>query len=129
MHLIKTKFYFILFNFHDANYDSDEVATNPRLSRHSRCTSHTLSLVAITDVVKAINSCCICAPNHKRVMIKCQELWKCLNSPKNREQLAIQLSCCLQRPLPTRWNLIYAALKQICSLWEQLSGNEVRKIV
>ncbi|XP_077270691.1 uncharacterized protein LOC143901934 [Temnothorax americanus] len=108
---------------------NDEISAIPMLSRYFRCASHTLSLIATTDTINAINECPRIETAHRSAMDRCQDLWKCLNSPKKREELRKFIRCSLKRPVPTRWNYLYDALKQIHSLRGKIMSFEVRSII
>lgn len=109
-------------------YDGD-VNFSVRLSRHFRCASHTLHLIATTDMINIIQQYPLIKKSHDRTIQKCKELWKSLKSPKKREALTEYLGVNLRRPIITRWNSTYDALHQIYSLREKLMNFETHVIV
>nr|XP_042894548.1 uncharacterized protein LOC107449432 [Parasteatoda tepidariorum] len=86
------------------------------LPKHLRCCSHTLNLIAASDVNKAIKSDAILNSIHQNVLSKCNNLWKRSNIPKSAEIIKNTLGHTLSRPGATRWNSLYDALKQILSI-------------
>lgn len=92
----------------------------PELSNHIRCVAHTLSLIATTDTIKAIEKSPHLKRTHQRVMSRLNALWAVLGRPKQRELLAQILEKCLKRPAAPRWNSFFDALEQIVSLKEKI---------
>ena len=66
---------------------------------------------------------------HTNAMKKCEELWKCLSSPKKREAIVDYIKCNLKRPVQTRWNSLYDALCQIVSLKDLINTVGMKIIV
>lgn len=100
-----------------------------RLALHLRCASHTLNLLATTDAKRAIVDNVTIDEIHENAMKQCKELWKCLNSPKKREAITQYLGVSLKRPVETRWNSMYDAVEQICSIKRQLMSYEAQDIL
>ncbi|CAD6208102.1 GSCOCG00012722001-RA-CDS, partial [Cotesia congregata] len=86
------------------------------LPTHYRCASHTLNLIASTDIVKAINTDADLKRKHESVLKKCKTLWKLLRSAKKRETLKSILGVSIQKPVITRWNLTYDCFEQLIKL-------------
>ncbi|CAD6215394.1 GSCOCG00011182001-RA-CDS, partial [Cotesia congregata] len=55
------------------------------LPQHLRCASHTLNLIATTDISKGIEASQVLKKRHTNVVKKCSSLWKQLRSPKKNE--------------------------------------------
>ena len=79
------------------------------LSKHVRCASHTLSLMATTDAKNALKNHTFAALNHT-TMGKCNALWNKCGHPKSAEVIKGILNCCLSLPCPMGWNLLHYAL-------------------
>lgn len=87
-----------------------------RLPLHLRCASHTLSLCA-TDANKVLeNQETELSRMHDQTIKKCNTLWKAANRPKSAEILQNILGHTLSRPVETRWNSLYDALKKIATI-------------
>lgn len=87
-----------------------------RLPFHLRCASHTLSLCA-TDANKILeNQETELSKMHDQSLKKCNTLWKAANRPKSAEILQNILGHTLSRPVETRWNSLYDALKKIATI-------------
>lgn len=84
-----------------------------RLPFHIRCASHTLHLIATTDIIKAIQASQNLADVHMNTLDRCNWLWKSLRSPKTNEALKLYLGKTLLRPVITRWNSLYDSLKRL----------------
>lgn len=95
------------------------------LSRHYRCASHTLNLLATVDFAKILDKNKRIKTLHSKVLSKCEMLWKNLKSPKTREVLSEYLKISLKRPVVTRWNALYDALKQIFELKNKLLSSDL----
>ncbi|XP_071581983.1 uncharacterized protein [Temnothorax nylanderi] len=118
----------------DEDVDSDENCIqidnefsnecDAKLPRHIRCASHTLNLIAKTDVLKAIKNCKRLNSKHNNVMHKCTAIWKSLRSPKFNENLKAYLGIALQRPVVTRWNSSYDCIKKLLTVKEKLLNND-----
>lgn len=103
--------------------------SNSTLSRHFRCASHTLNLLATTDFLKVLDKNRKVKTVHTKVMQKCEALWKNLRSVKVREILNNYLEVKLKQPVVTRWNASFDALKQIYSIKEKLLSSELKNKV
>ena len=79
------------------------------LSRHIRCASHTLSLVATTDARSALQHKSFASLNHC-TMGRCSALWTKSGRPKSAEIIHNVLGCSLKIPCVTRWNSLYDAI-------------------
>ncbi|XP_061704514.1 uncharacterized protein LOC133534820 [Cydia pomonella] len=91
------------------------------LPYHMRCCSHTLNLIATTDLKHLLTTDTALSNIHKSVIDKCNRLWKMANRPKSSEIIQNILGHNLSRPGETRWNSMYDALKQILSIKEKNS--------
>ena len=81
------------------------------LPHHLRCASHTLTLLATTDVAKVVrNSPALAKINHT-TMGKCSALWSAGGKPKSSEIIRSILGCQLRYPCPTRWNSLHDSIK------------------
>lgn len=94
------------------NIDNDE-ATEPVLPRHYRCASHTLNLIATTDINNAINKNVNLRSKHEKVIKKCSLLWNKANRPKSAEIIQNVLGHTLSNPTVTRWNSFFNSINQI----------------
>lgn len=104
----------------------DDVSSLSGLPRHFRCASHTLNLLATTDVLKTVKASVLLSSHFDQVMERCQCLWKLLRSPKQREILTNILGECLSRPVVVRWYSLFTSLEQIYKLREKITdGSEV----
>lgn len=90
------------------------------LPQHLRCASHTLNLVATTDVIKSIKQVRPLALQHEQTIARCDTLWKMLRSPKKREIMTETLGQALKRPVVVRWNSLFSSLEQISVLRERI---------
>lgn len=84
------------------------------LPKHVRCASHTLSLIATTDVTKIIAATNVSRVHHP-ALAKCNALWNSAGRPKSAEAIYSVLSLHLKCPVVTRWNSLYDAIKQLLS--------------
>ncbi|KAL1516288.1 hypothetical protein ABEB36_000207 [Hypothenemus hampei] len=57
----------------------------PSLPEHLRCAAHTLNLCASSDFKKILNGFQSVNGIHKRVIRKCNNLWKAASQPKSAE--------------------------------------------
>lgn len=64
--------------------DLPDFQSNTILSVHYRCVSHTLNLIATTDVINCIKSTRTLAARHDEAITRCEVLWKQLRSQKKR---------------------------------------------
>lgn len=105
------------------------------LPKHVRCASHTLNLIATTDIKNTIQKDIVLRTRHTNVLAKCNYLWKMASRPKSAEIIQEVLGHTLSYPGPTRWNSFYNAVTQIVQekdhlqeLFEKLGiKNEVLK--
>lgn len=107
---------------------------NSWLPRHIRCATHTLNLVATTDLLRilkqnikyfekhqSVSILLIKNPEalikvsivHVQIMQKCSRLWRRVNKPKTSEDIRTVLGCQLKYPVATRWNSMYDSLKDV----------------
>lgn len=87
----------------------------PYLPKHLRCCAHILNLIASADLLKAINASNL-LHMHKKIMSKCNILWKATTRPKSAEIMQQLLGLTLPRPGDTRWNSLYVALQKIVDI-------------
>jgi len=90
------------------------------LPRHLRCASHTLSLIATSDFMKAIKSLPV-NRLHLGAMEKCNFLWNMSRRPKSAEVIKSILGCSLIYPCPTRWNSLFDSISQLLTYKEKLN--------
>lgn len=101
----------------------------PRLAQHFRCGSHSLNLVATTDMMKIMENYPDIKAMHESAINGCGILWKFLSSTKTREKLTGYLGCSLSKPVVTRCNSLYDCIKQIFSLKEKLKSFDLQAIL
>ncbi|GLV38548.1 hypothetical protein CBL_05096 [Carabus blaptoides fortunei] len=95
--------------------EAEEENVKIKLPKHLRCASHTLNLIATTDVAKSINSNASLRPRHNSAFSKCSALWKKASKPKSAEMIEEVLGHTLSYPVVTRWNSTYESINQIIS--------------
>lgn len=83
------------------------------LPKHVRCASHTLNLIATTDIKNTIQKDITLRTRHTNILAKCNSLWKMASRPKTAEIIQETLGHTLSYPGPTRWNSLYDAITQI----------------
>ncbi|XP_064461884.1 uncharacterized protein LOC135372092 isoform X2 [Ornithodoros turicata] len=83
------------------------------LSRHIRCAFHTLSLIARSDVKKAIAQNAGCDRLYTACVAKCTKYWNASHRPKSAEVIQEVIGFSLPTPCPTRWNSFHDALSGI----------------
>lgn len=83
------------------------------LPKHVRCATHTLHLLATTDIKNVIDSNTAFRTRHERVLHKCTLLWKKAGKPKSAEIIQSVLGHTLSYPCITRWNSFYDGISQI----------------
>ncbi|XP_046401097.1 uncharacterized protein LOC124167254 isoform X2 [Ischnura elegans] len=104
-------------NFGSINMACEDLEEDRFLPKHLRCFSHTLSLIATTDLTKILkNSPSLVNRLHKSVMAKCSYIWNASRRPKSSEIITEILDCSLVYPCPTRWNSLFDAVSQIVKL-------------
>jgi hypothetical protein len=115
----------ILIEDDDPNKDEQTVF----LPHHLRCASHTLSLIATTDLTKILKSSSI-NRLHNGAIGKCTTLWNMSRRPKSSEIIQNVIGCSLSYPCPTRWNSLFDSLNQLLQhkdklnkLFQQLNVN------
>lgn len=99
---------------------SFEGIVSPLLPPHVRCASHTLHLVATTDILNGINLRENIKLLYDEIMKKCTSLWNLTRSPKQYEIMVETLGEALKRPVVTRWNSLFDCLKQLIKLKDKL---------
>lgn len=91
------------------------------MSKHYRCGSHSLALIATTDFDKIIESNSQLSKKHKRALKRCGELWNqkfLARQERLREVLGFELS----RPCVVRWNSLQRGIEQIVSVKDKLDS-------
>lgn len=99
---------------------SFEGIVSPLLLPHQRCASHTLHLVATTDILNGINSLENIKLLFNDIIKKCTNLWNLIRSPKKYEIIVETLGEKLKRPIATRWNSLFDCFKQLTKLKDKL---------
>lgn len=120
--------YISIDNILDVALDVED-ATGFQLPPHRRCITHTLNLVATTDIEKWISSNAHTS-NIKTLktifrscLAKCTKLWSKQNqSSIVAEQIYEQFTFHLKVPNKTRWNALFDALTQIKKIFLQSQG-------
>jgi len=88
------------------NEDTRDTAPAIILPPHHPCFSHTLSLLAVTDIPKILAENAALKRIHNSVMAKCSSLWNSAGlSLKSYEAIERIAHPTLVRPCPTRWTL------------------------
>lgn len=105
---------------------SFEGIVSPLLPPHQRCASHTLHLVATTDILNGINSHENMKLLYDDVIKKCTSLWNLTRSPKKYEIIVETLGEALKRPVATRWNSLFDCFKQLIKLKDKLLISSVQ---
>ncbi|XP_026328932.1 uncharacterized protein LOC113236922 [Hyposmocoma kahamanoa] len=90
------------------------------LPRHLRCASHTLSLLATTDMNNYIKESPI-SRVHYSAIAKCTLLWNMSRRPKSAEIIQECLGNQLVYPCPTRWNSLYDSIVQLMKTKSKLN--------
>ncbi|KYN16039.1 hypothetical protein ALC57_11717 [Trachymyrmex cornetzi] len=93
---------------------------SPLLPTHQRCASHTLHLVATSDILRGIQSSENIKLMYNDIMQKCSTLWKSARSPKKYEIIVETLKEALKRPVVTQWNSLFDCFKQLNTLKQKL---------
>ncbi|XP_024869998.1 uncharacterized protein LOC112453440 [Temnothorax curvispinosus] len=111
------------FEFRNINQEQEDTNIQPiiELSKHLRCASHTLSLVATTDFTKALKQNSVASKIHHTAMGKCTMLWNMSRRPKTSEKIVDFLGKSLKYPTPTRWNSLFDALSDLLVHREKLN--------
>lgn len=84
------------------------------LSKHIRCASHTLNLIATVDSADAKENSRY-AKIYVPTFSKLNCLWNKTRRPKSSEMIREMLGSGLSRPGQTRWNSLYRSIVQILS--------------
>ncbi|XP_031340981.1 uncharacterized protein LOC116169093 [Photinus pyralis] len=101
--------------------DNQETSVMLQLPHHERCASHTLNLIAVTDVKNAIEKNHATRSRHTAIMAKCSLLWNKCSYPKSAEIVKNVLGHYLSYPGVTRWNSYYDSISQIVKEKNKLS--------
>ncbi|XP_063623116.1 uncharacterized protein LOC134795215 [Cydia splendana] len=103
--------------------NSEELETRGLyLPRHLRCASHTLSLLATTDLNNFIRGDSLISRIHYSAIAKCTLLWNMSRRPKSAEIIKDHLGHQLLYPCPTRWNSLYDAILHLMKSKTTLNG-------
>ncbi|KAI4454117.1 transposase-related [Holotrichia oblita] len=90
------------------------------LPKHITCASHTLSLIATSDLNKLITNSPVGRVHHP-AYAKCVTLWNLSRRPKSSEKIVTTLGCSLQYTCITRWNSLYDCTLQLLQHKEKLN--------
>lgn len=96
--------------------------SSPLLPTHQRCCSHTLNLVASTDLINGISRIDSLKLLYADIFQKSTKLWTLTNSPLKYEVIVEFLGQALKRPVVTRWNSFFDAYGQIVELKSKILG-------
>lgn len=91
--------------------DSDRLLLT--LPHHSRCCSHTLTIIAITDFMKVLKNNIAAYRVHQTAIAKCTILWNAWRRPKYAEVVRNNIECQLMHPCPNSWNSLFDSIRQI----------------
>ncbi|XP_057339703.1 uncharacterized protein LOC130677118 [Microplitis mediator] len=86
------------------------------LPNHFRCASHTLNLLATTDVINSIKNVKKLHAMHNETIKRCNAFWKLMGTPKQKEKVIDIAGCAFRRPTVVRWNSLYDSLTQIVAM-------------
>lgn len=101
-------------SIHDDADSHDYDTSHTSLPQHHRCSSHTLSLIATTDLAKIVADNHPYGRVHHTTFAKCTAIWnKCSRSPKSCEEYFDVMNSQPMCPCPTRWNSLYDS---VCNL-------------
>ncbi|XP_046400621.1 uncharacterized protein LOC124166944 [Ischnura elegans] len=90
------------------------------LPHHLRCASHTLNLLATTDLQNALKGSSV-DRIHYPALAKCSTLWNASRRPKSSEVIQGILGYQLLYPCPTRWNSLYDSISQLMKHKDRLN--------
>lgn len=94
-----------------------------QLPPHYRCASHTLDLIAKSDVDKMINTNTNFKKFYRKMLGKCTSIWSKQNmSPLAAEKIHDTLGVYFKTPNKTRWNCMYDALLQLKNILNAQNG-------
>ena len=83
---------------------NDEEGVEVFLPKHMRCASHTLNLVATTDVGKTLNKCTIYKMFYRSAFAEAQEIWNKQSRSSKASDFIKHHTCFLfQVPIVTKW--------------------------
>lgn len=108
-----------IFSIGDDTETQSEVFSLPN---HIRCASHTLSLIATSDIEKAIGTKKHLSQKfsnlHRTALIRCSQLWNYIKRSANRasEAFISKFGRRTRMPCKTRWNSLYDALEDLLKL-------------
>ncbi|KAK0050590.1 hypothetical protein Bpfe_019927 [Biomphalaria pfeifferi] len=101
-------------SIHDDADSHDYDISHTSLPQHHRCSSHTLSLIATTDLANIVADNHPYGQVHHTTFAKCTAIWnKCSRSPKSCEEYFDVMNSQPMCPCPTRWNSLYDS---VCNL-------------
>ncbi|KAK0048479.1 hypothetical protein Bpfe_022094 [Biomphalaria pfeifferi] len=101
-------------SIHDDADSHDYDISHTSLPQHHRCSSHTLSLIATTDLANIVADNHPYGRVHHTTFAKCTAIWnKCSRSPKSCEEYFDVMNSQPMCPCPTRWNSLYDS---VCNL-------------
>jgi len=107
--------------FVEVDENSDNNVQYSPLAYHQRCATHTLNLIASTDINKIIKDNATLKKLHHPALAKCTLLWNASRRPKTAETIFSILGFKLSYPCITRWNSLYDALCLILKDKEKLN--------
>lgn len=104
--------FYSVFNIFD-----EDSSSNIILPPHHPCSSHTLSLIAVSDVQGALSANVSFKRLYNSTMAKCSALWNASSrSLKCSEAIDNIVHRRLVKPCPTRWNSLYDSLNVLKTL-------------
>ncbi|CAH1106494.1 unnamed protein product [Psylliodes chrysocephalus] len=107
--------------FQPGEVRGSEYEQNIYLPNHFRCVTHTLNLIATTDIMNSINKNHTIRSKHTNITNKCTQLWNKSGRPKSAKEIKKILGHYLSYPSATRWNSFYDSLTQILKQKEKLN--------
>lgn len=102
--------------------DPDAQYTNATLAYHQRCATHTLNLIASSDINICIKNNTALKRLHHPALAKCTLLWNASGRPKSAETIYSILGFKLSYPCVIRWNSLYDSLCLIIKAKEKLNS-------